>query len=76
MDDFGNIYLNLEELIIKKGISKNQVSYRSKMSRTQINRFCSGDATRIDLNTIAKLCFALDCTVADLITYEPPENKN
>lgn len=71
MDEYGKVYMKLEELIQAKGISKTQLSYRSKISHTQINRFCKGDAVRIDFNTIARLCCVLDCKVSDLIIYEP-----
>lgn len=73
MNEYGKVYMNLEERIIQKGISKTQLSYRSKISHTQINRFCKGDAVRIDFNTIARLCYALDCKVSELIIYEPPK---
>lgn len=74
MDEYGKIYMNLEKLIEEKGISKTQRSYRSKISHTQINRFCKGDAVRIDFNTIARLCTVLDCKVSDLIIFEPPKS--
>lgn len=73
MDEYGKVYLNLNELIKEKGISKTQLSYNSKISHTQINRFCKGDAVRIDFNTIARLCTVLGCSVSQLIIYEPPE---
>lgn len=73
MKDYGKVYLNLDELIKEKGISKNQLSYKSRMSHTQINKFCNGIAARIDLNTIARLCYALECEVSELIIYEPPK---
>ncbi|MBO5283638.1 MAG: helix-turn-helix transcriptional regulator [Lachnospiraceae bacterium] len=72
MNEFGKATLNLEELIKEKGISKTQLSYKAKISHTQINRFCKNDVSRIDLNTIARLCCVLDCGVSDLIKYEPP----
>lgn len=72
MDRFGKVVLNLDELIKEKGISKTQLSYKAEISHTQINRFCKNDATRIDFNTIARLCHVLECTVSDLIKYEPP----
>lgn len=74
MDEYGKVYMNLEDVIQETGISKTQLSYRSKISHTQINRFCKGDAVRIDFNTIARLCYALDCKVSDLIVYEPPKS--
>lgn len=71
MEEYGTVYLNLEELIEEKGISKTQLSYKAEISHTQINRFCKNEATRIDFSTIARLCFALNCKVEDLIKYEP-----
>ena len=72
MEDFGRVYLNLENLIKEKGISKTQLSYKAEVSHTQINRFCRGDATRIDFSTIARLCTVLNCSIDELIKYEPP----
>lgn len=72
MEDFGRVYLNLENLIKEKGISKTQLSYKAEVSHTQINRFCKGDATRIDFSTIARLCTVLNCSIDELIKYEPP----
>lgn len=73
MNDFGRVYLNLEGLIKDKGISKTQLSYRSEISHTQINKFCKNEASRIDFGTIAKLCTVLECDISDLIKYEPPK---
>lgn len=73
MKQFGKVTLNLEKLIAEKGISKTQLSYKAEISHTQINRFCKNDVSRIDLNTIARLCNILDCKIEDLITYEPPK---
>lgn len=72
MDRYGRTILNLEQLIKERGISKTQLSYRAEISHTQINRFCKNDVARIDLNTIARLCYVLNCNVSDLIKYEPP----
>lgn len=73
MNDFGRVYLNLESLIKKKGISKTQLSYKAEISHTQINRFCKGEATRIDFSTLARICTVLDCEIQELIIYEPPK---
>lgn len=72
MEKYGRVYLNIENLIKEKDISKTQLSYRAEISHTQINRFCNGTATRIDFHTIARLCKALECSIDDLIKYEPP----
>lgn len=49
------------------------IPVHAKLSHTQINRFCKGDAVRIDFSTIARLCTVLGCKVSDLIIYELPK---
>ena len=73
MTNFGRVYLNLDSLIKEKGISKTQLSYRAEISHTQINRFCKGEATRIDFSTLSRLCTVLECEIQELIVYEPPK---
>lgn len=73
MDEFGTVYLNLEKLIKERGISKTQLSYKAEISHTQINRFCKNEATRIDFDTLAKLCTVLNCDICDLVIYEKPK---
>lgn len=73
MDNFGRVYLNLDAMIKKRGISKTQLSYRAEISHTQINRFCKNEAARIDFATLARICTVLDCDISDIIKYEPPK---
>lgn len=71
MDNFGRVYLNLDNLIKEKGISKTQLSYKAEISHTQINKFCRNEVTRIDFATLARICTVLECDVADIVKYEP-----
>lgn len=73
MDEFGRVSLNLDNLIKNKGISKNKLAQRAEVSFTQLNKFCKNEVSRIDFNTIAKLCFVLDCDISDLLKYEKPK---
>ena len=34
-----------------------------------------GTVTRLDTAVLARLCYALDCKIEDLLEYVPPENK-
>ena len=47
----------------------------AEMQRTQLNQFCKGTVTRLDTAVLARLCYALDCKIEDLLEYVPPENK-
>lgn len=75
MDNFGTVYLNLDEMIKKRGISKTQLSYKAEISHTQINRFCHGQASRIDFATLARLCTVLECDISDLLKFQPPKTE-
>lgn len=72
MIDYGKVTLNVDALLRKKEMSKTQLSYRAEISHTQINRFCRNEVSRIDLNTLARLCLVLECDISDLLKYEPP----
>lgn len=75
MEEYGKIVIKLEELIKEKGISKNKLSHKAEMQRTQINNFCKNEITRLDTDVLARLCTALECKIGDLLEFIPPENK-
>ena len=76
MNEHGSIKIKLDELIQKKGISKNKLSKRAEMERTQINNYCKNTITRLDTDVLARICNTLDCDISDLLEFVPPEKKN
>lgn len=75
MEEYGTIRIKLEELIQKAGISKNKLSHRAEMQRTQINHYCRGEVTRLDTDVLARICTVLDCRIEDLLEFVPPEKE-
>ena len=73
--DFGTIQINLEKLMQERGLNKTKLSYMSELTRVQNAKLCKGEAQRFDAGTLARLCYALDCSLSDLMEYIPPENK-
>lgn len=61
------IYIDLENLLKERGISKNKICENCRLQRTQLNNYCQNKVSRIDLNTLAKLCEYLDCTPNDIL---------
>ncbi len=61
------VYIDLENLLKERGISKNRVCENCRLQRTQLNNYCQNKVSRIDLNTLAKLCEYLDCTPNDIL---------
>lgn len=75
MEEYGSIRIKLDELIQKAGISKNKLSHRAEMQRSQINHYCRGDITRLDTDVLARICTVLDCQIGDLLEFVPPEKE-
>lgn len=73
MEHYGTIRINLDQLIKQTGISKNKLSHRAEMQRTQINNYCNNTITRLDIDVLARLCTVLDCEIGDLLEYIPPD---
>lgn len=71
---YGTIKIKLNELIIKENISKSKLSHLAEMQRTQINKYCRNEITRLDTDVLARLCSALKCNIDDLLEFIPNEN--
>ena len=76
MENNGSLVIKLDQLLKEKGMSKNKLSHRAEMERTQINRYCNNTVTRLDTDVLARLCKALNCTLTDLLEYLPPEENS
>lgn len=71
--EFGKIRLKLDELMESQNISVNKLAFRSEMQRTQLKAYRDNEVQRVDLAVLARLCYALDCNISDLIEYIPPQ---
>lgn len=61
------VYMDLENLLKEKNISKNKVCEHCKMQRTQLNNYCKNKVSRIDLSVLGRLCEYLDCEIGDIL---------
>ncbi|MBP3494864.1 MAG: helix-turn-helix transcriptional regulator [Clostridia bacterium] len=73
MQKYGTVKIKLDELIKKTGISKNKLSQRAEMQRTQLNNYCKNEITRLDTDVLARLCTVLECEISDLLEFVPPQ---
>ncbi len=72
-EEYGNIRLCLDELIQKKNVSINQLSFRTEMQRSQLRNYRDNKIQRLDIDILLRLCYVLECDLSDLIKYTPPE---
>ncbi|WP_270474178.1 helix-turn-helix domain-containing protein [Clostridium cochlearium] len=70
MEDFGQVVFKIDQILEEKRISKNKLEKEAKLQRTQLNSYCNNKVRRIDLQTLAKICYVLDCGIGDIMEYE------
>ena len=75
INDFGVVKIHLCELLDKSGMSKNKFCNLAQMQRSQVKNYSNNTVSRIDLETIARICAVLKCDITDLLEYIPPEDK-
>ncbi len=75
MEEYGTVRIKLNELIAQAGISKNKLSHKAEMQRSQINNYCNNRITRLDIDVLARICTVLDCSISDLLEFVPPQDK-
>lgn len=61
------IYIDLENILKDKNISKNKLCTHCDLQRTQLNNYCKNKVVRVDLAILAKLCDFLECEPSDIL---------
>lgn len=78
MRDHGWIKIKINEVLVKRGISKTQLTYLAFIQRGQLKKLMDGESARVDFDVLARICHALDCKIEDILEYVPadPEEDN
>lgn len=71
--DYGHIELRLKDMMDAKGISRNQLAKRIDARFEVVNKWYKGEVEKMDLDILARICYALDCTTEELLSYIPGE---
>ena len=64
------IYIDLENVLKEKKVSKNQLCLNCNLQRTQLNNYCKNKITRVDLNVLERMCAYLKCMPSDILKVE------
>lgn len=69
LKDYGKLEITLKEVLDKKNISRNKLCTMIAVNYDLVNRYYNNRVIRIDIDIIARMCFALDCDVSDILKY-------
>ena len=73
--DYGFVDLRLKEIMAERGITRNQLAKLIDARFEVVNKWYQGNVEKMDLDILARICYALDCTTEDLLRYVPAEKE-
>lgn len=73
--DYGFVELRLKEIMEERGITRNQLAKLIDARFEVVNKWYQGNVEKMDLDILARICYALDCTTEDLLRYVPAEKE-
>lgn len=71
--NWGKLNITLDAYLRKNHVSKNRLSKAADLQYTQLQAYCKNEIQRPDLAVLARICYALGCTVSDILEYIPPD---
>ena len=66
----GAVRISVGKLLRERGVSVRELVERTGMSYNTALALARGTSSRLDLDTLARVCDALDVEVSDLLVYE------
>lgn len=76
MNSNNKITINLNELLERSQLSKNKFCQRAEIQRSQLNGYLNNTITRLDVDVLIRICNTLNCSLSDLLEYEPPQKDS
>lgn len=70
MMNYGRIEIKLNKYVKDNNISRNSLARNGELWYDTILSYCRNEVTRLDTDTLAKLCSTLNCKIEDIIEYK------
>ena len=69
--DYGKVVVKLSEVLDRKNITRNKLRTLTDIKYEVIDRYYKAENIEmVDLDFVAKVCYALDCNLSDLLEYQ------
>ena len=73
--DYGKIVFSFAKVMDEKNINRNQLANRAGIRFEVADRFYCGNIERLDIDVLARVCFVLNCDVADVMAYDKNDDN-
>ena len=72
-EDYMAIQINVDVMLARRKMSVTELSEKVGITMANISILKNGKAKAIKLDTLSKICKALDCQPGDILEYLPDE---
>ena len=69
------IQLNIKQILKNKGKTAYWLAKKTGISPNNIGKICNGETKNIRLDTMEKLCKALECEIEDLFLFTKDDTE-
>ncbi len=70
LKDYGRIEVRLKSLLDTRGMNRNQLATLVNCRFSVIDRWYENRVEKLDLDVLARICYALQCKPEDILSYE------
>jgi len=71
---YGRVVITLKDVMDKQDMTRNRLASLTGLVYNSVNRYYqNAPISSVDLDVLAKICFVLNCEIADVLKYERPE---
>lgn len=70
LNQYGSIEMNLKEIMDEKQISRNALARAINTRFEVIDKWYNGHVEKIDADVLARICYVLECSPAEIIIYK------
>ena len=67
--DYGHFELTIKDYMDQHKISKYKLLKRGNLQQKQMQAYYFGTIQRPDFGVLARICYALDCQLSDIVKY-------
>ncbi len=74
--DYGKVILTVSDVLKERNINMYKLSKLTGIKWNIIKKYVEGRLYRVDLDLLSRICYALDCSLDELIHYEYSPNES
>lgn len=74
--DYGKVTLTVENVLKKRQMNIYRLSKLTNINWNIIRKYVKGTLYRVDLDVLSRMCYALNCSLEELIHYDNISNQN